>query len=151
MVRHQQRGLFRRRRRRPDPPAHQDGPFAFDHINVTNQRRDPESLLLWFERMLQTLRECEEIGIGQHSVIPFDQPGVLAHRAQAPSGSILFLHNLTDQPVSVSLPKQPDEDGTPVEAFSDREYDDLDLRDLTLNAYGYRWIRLCRTHSRFTR
>src|SRR4029453_16198904 len=40
-------------------PLISDGPFAFDHINVTNQRRDPESLLLWFERMLHTLRECE--------------------------------------------------------------------------------------------
>jgi hypothetical protein len=53
-----------------------------------------------------------------------------------------------DRPARVHLPEQPDEDGRPVEVFSDREYPDPDLRDLELHGFGYRWVRLRRTHLR---
>ena len=32
--------------------------------NVHEQQRDPGSLLRWFERMIRTLRECPEVGVG---------------------------------------------------------------------------------------
>jgi maltose alpha-D-glucosyltransferase/alpha-amylase len=129
-------------------PVLSDGPYSYEHVNVTDQRRDPDSLLLWFERMLHTRRECNEIGIGDHSVVPVEPAHVFAHRAEAPSGAIVFVHNLADQAARVGLPEQPDEDGQPVEVFSDREYPEPDLRDLELDGYGYRWIRLRRTHAR---
>jgi maltose alpha-D-glucosyltransferase/alpha-amylase len=128
-------------------PVISDGPFAYDLVNVTDQRRNPQSVLLWFERMLHTLRECEEIGIGHHSIVAVEAPSVIAHRAEAASGSIVFLHNLADTPVEICLPEQPDEDDAPVEVLSNREYQQLDLRKLRLDGYGYRWIRLCRNHS----
>jgi maltose alpha-D-glucosyltransferase/alpha-amylase len=125
-----------------------EGDHSYEHVNVTDQRRDPDSLLLWFERMLHTRRECGEIGIGEHHVIEVESRHVFAHRADAASGSILFVHNLADRPARVRLPDQGDDDGQPVEVFSDREYTDLDLEDLELDGYGYRWIRLRRTHAR---
>lgn len=127
------------------------GPFGYQHVNVTDQRRDPTSLLLWFERMLHTLRECEEIGIGEHEVVPVEPHQVLVHRAVAPSGAVVFLHNLGDEPTRVRLPEQPEEkEGHhPVEVFGNREYDAADMRDLELDGYGFRWLRLRRTHSRW--
>jgi maltose alpha-D-glucosyltransferase/alpha-amylase len=98
--------------------------------------------------MLHTLRECEEIGIGAHTVVPVDVPGVLAHHAEAPGGSIMFVHNLADRPARVALPARPDQDESPVEVFSNREYEDCDTGTLELDGYGYRWIRLRRTHGR---
>jgi maltose alpha-D-glucosyltransferase/alpha-amylase len=133
-------------------PVIDDGDYSYRHVNVTDQRRDPESLLSWFDRMLHTLRECEEIGVGQHHVIPVDAACVLAHRTDAPSGSVVFLHNLSGQPTRVCASHTPDEQGTgqtPVEVFSNREYAELRLDDLELDAYGYRWIRLRRTHARW--
>ena len=130
-------------------PVVDHGPYAYKRVNVTDQRRDPESLLVWFERMLHTSRECREIGVGHHQVIPVEPEHVLAHRAEAASGSVLFVHNLADRPAQVRLPEQPDEDGQPVEVFSDREYPDPDLRRLDVDGYGYRWIRLRRRHSQF--
>jgi maltose alpha-D-glucosyltransferase/alpha-amylase len=85
-----------------------DGPHSYERVNVTDQHRNPDSLLMWFERMLHTRHECDEIGVGDHYVIQVE----------------------------------------PVEVFSDREYPDLDLRDLELDGLGYRWIRLRRTHLR---
>ncbi len=99
--------------------------------------------------MLHTLRECEEIGVDDHQVIPVEPAHVLAHRAAAPSGSVVFVHNLADRPARVRLPTQPDENHQSVEVFSNREYGEPDLRDLEADGYGYRWIRLRRTHSRW--
>jgi maltose alpha-D-glucosyltransferase / alpha-amylase len=131
-------------------PVIEEGPFSFHRVSVTDQRVDPESLLTWFERMLNTLRECEEIGTGHHAVIPVDAPAVLAHRAEAASGTVVFLHNLDDKAVEVELPLQPEEDDHhPVEVFGNREYDDLDLRRMELDGYGFRWVRIGRKHSRW--
>jgi maltose alpha-D-glucosyltransferase/alpha-amylase len=129
-------------------PVVSQGPYSYERVNVTDQRRDPESLLVWFERMLHTRRECKEIGVGEHQVVPVEPGHVFAHRVEAPSGTVVFLHNLADRPATVGLPPQPDEDGQPVEVFSDREYPDPDLRALEIDGYGYRWIRLRRTHGR---
>ncbi|MCU7730820.1 alpha-amylase family protein [Actinoplanes sp. KI2] len=127
-------------------PMISEGPYSYEQVNVTDQRRDPDSLLVWFERMLHTRLECGEIGVGDHRVIRVEPAHVFAHRADAPSGSIVFLHNLSDHPTRISLPVKPDDDSQPVEVFSDREYPDLDLCDLELDGYGYRWIRLRRSH-----
>jgi maltose alpha-D-glucosyltransferase/alpha-amylase len=130
-------------------PVIAEGDHSYEHVNVTDQRRDPDSLLVWFERMLHTRRECGEIGIGEHQVIEVEPQHVFAHRADAASGSILFVHNLADRPARVRLPEQDAGNGQPVEVFSDREYPDFDLDDLELDGYGYRWIRLRRTHARY--
>ena len=50
-------------------PLIDEGPYAYQQVNVTDQRLDPHSLLTWFERTLHALRECEEIGNGDHEVI----------------------------------------------------------------------------------
>jgi len=127
-------------------PVIDDGPFGYRHVNVTDQRRDPDSLLSWFERMLHTHRECREIGIGDHETVATDTPSVLVHRADAASGAMLFLHNLSDQPARVELPDTSHHRSEPVEMFSDREYDRPDLHKLDVDGYGYRWIRLSHHH-----
>jgi glycosidase len=103
------RWLQHRGRAGPGPPGDQRRPYSYERVNVTDQRRHPDSLLVWSERMLHTRHECGEIGVGDHRVTRVE----------------------------------------PVEVFSDREYPDLDLRDLELNGLGYRWIRLRRTHLRY--
>jgi maltose alpha-D-glucosyltransferase/alpha-amylase len=133
-------------------PVIDEGDHSYRHVNVTDQRRDPDSLLTWFDRMLHTLRECEEIGVGEHHVVPVDASNVLAHRADAPAGSVVFVHNLSGEPARVCLSHSPDDHGArqePVEVFSNREYPELRLDDLEVDPYGYRWIRLRRTHARW--
>ncbi|MEU7872515.1 alpha-amylase family glycosyl hydrolase [Dactylosporangium sp. NPDC049140] len=92
------------------------------------------------------LRYGDEIGIGGHTIVPVDAAGVLAHGTEAPGGAMVFVHNLADRPVRVGLPPHPSEDHGPVEVLSNREYPECDLRDLELDGYGYRWIRLRRSH-----
>ena len=126
-------------------PVIDSGPFGYQRVNVTDQRRDPNSLLAWFERILHTLRECEEIGVGEHVILDAGPPHVLVHRATADSGAMLFLHNLADRPCQVKVGVQPDQPGRPLSLAADGNYgEDLDLDAIDLAGYGYRWIRLRR-------
>ncbi|PZF95859.1 alpha-amylase family protein [Micromonospora endophytica] len=130
-------------------PVIDQGEFGYEQVNVTLQRRDRNSLLSWFERMIRTLREAPEIGGGSttHIDIPMP-PGVLAHRADGPSGTMVFLHNLGTEDAEVDLSLLQSAADLPIDVLSDRNYDDVGKLDkLKLAGYGYRWIRLCRSWS----
>jgi len=122
------------------------GTHAYKRVNVTEQRLDPHSLLVWFERILHTLRECEEIGGGDHEIVDVEPPQVLVHRATGRSGSMLFLHNLADEPLRLRLGPQPDTEQRPLNVIANSDYGGhVDLDAIDLSGYGYRWIRLRRT------
>ncbi|HEV2778463.1 MAG TPA: alpha-amylase family protein [Actinophytocola sp.] len=122
------------------------GPYGYPKINVTEQRLDPNSLLTWFERILHTRRECEEIGTGEHQVLDSGQPHVLVHTATGQRGRTLFLHNLSPDPCHCSLDPRLAGDSTPLGLAADADYGTgVDLTAIDLNGYGYRWIRLHRS------
>jgi maltose alpha-D-glucosyltransferase/alpha-amylase len=130
----------------PIRPVVSGGSFGYRKVNVTAQRHDPASLLAWFERMIRTLRESPEVGAGACTPVDQELPGaVLAHRADGPSGTMLFLHNLGTAPQRVDLGKLAREANNPNQVFGNQDYKPVDgLRELDLDPYGYRWIRLCR-------
>jgi maltose alpha-D-glucosyltransferase/alpha-amylase len=124
-------------------PVVADGMFGYEQVNVRGQRNDPGSLLSWFELMMRTLRECPEVNAGFCANADVrTPPGILAHRADDASGTILFLHNLRDQDATVDVSSLGDIAEAPTEMFADRGYGDIDLAKLTVGGYGYRWIRL---------
>jgi maltose alpha-D-glucosyltransferase/alpha-amylase len=125
-------------------PVVADGTFGYGTVNVRAQRNDHGSLLSWFEQMMRTLRECPEINTGSctHVDVP-TPPGVLAHRADDTTGTILFLHNLGDQDATADLSSLAGTAESPAEMLADRDYGDIDLAKLAIGGYGYRWIRLC--------
>lgn len=131
-------------------PVIDKGEYGYQKVNVTAQRKDPRSLLGWFERMIRTLREAPETGSGSttHIDVPMP-PGVLAHRADGRTGTMVFLHNLGTEDVEVDLSTLAPEADLPIDVLSDRNYEDVGKLDrLKLGGYGYRWIRLCRGHER---
>ena len=127
-------------------PLVDEGPYSYRKVNVTDERLDPNSLLTWFERTLHALRECEEIGSGNHDVLDVGPEHVMVHRATGRSGTTLFVHNLADQPCRLKLGFVRDPEQPPLNFVSDSEYGrDVDLDALDVAGYGYRWIRLRRT------
>ena len=71
--------------------------------------------------MIRTLKECPEVGNGALTVL--DQPmppAVLAHRFDAHEGTLLLLHNLDGDAVTVDIgPQQDVAVETPREVFAD--------------------------------
>ena len=58
---------------------------------------------------------------------------------------MLFLHNLGTAPQRVDLGKLARDADNPNQVFGDQPYKPVDgLRELDLDPYGYRWIRLSR-------
>jgi maltose alpha-D-glucosyltransferase/alpha-amylase len=96
--------------------------------------------------MVRTLRESPEVGAGDCTALDRDfPPGVLVHRADAYSGSMLFLHNLDEQDVTLDLGYLYPEADNPNEVFGDHDYPPVGgLDNLELGPFGYRWIRLHR-------
>ena len=126
-------------------PLVNDGPYSYQKVNVTDERLDPNSLLTWFERTLHGLRECEEIGSGDHEIIDVGPPSVMVHKATGRTGTTLFVHNLADQPCRLKLGYLHDSQQDPLSFLADSDYGtDVDLEALDVAGYGYRWIRLRR-------
>jgi maltose alpha-D-glucosyltransferase/alpha-amylase len=128
-------------------PVTMRGRYGAKQVNVRAQNRDPNSLLRWFENLVHTLRTAPEIGLGSCSVVDVALPRpVLAHRFDAPTGSVLLLHNLADVEVTVDIGPLDGVD-QPYDLLVDGPYDAPpgSLRGLQLHGWGYRWIRLFRS------
>ena len=70
---------------------------------------------------------------------------VLVHRATRRTGRTLFVHNLADQPRRLKLGAEHDPEQPPLNFVADSDYgNDVDLDDVHVAGYGYRWIRLRR-------
>jgi maltose alpha-D-glucosyltransferase/alpha-amylase len=131
-------------------PVISGGPFGYETVNVTEQRRSPDSLLVWFERTLHTLRECPEFAVGTCTPIDVGERSVLALLYDAPGGTMLALTNLADAACTVDVGPQKRQEGDPEEMHANRDYPPAkpDLTSLELDGFGYRWIRLRRTVGR---
>jgi maltose alpha-D-glucosyltransferase/alpha-amylase len=130
-------------------PVIDTGPYGYQAINVTAQRRDAHSLLTWFERILHALPECAEIGSGDHEIIDTGPEHILVHRADGRTGSTLFVHNLADRPSTLALGSQRDVEHRPLNFFADSDYGrEVDLDAVEVAGFGYRWIRLRQTPGR---
>jgi maltose alpha-D-glucosyltransferase/alpha-amylase len=126
-------------------PVVASGPFAYQHVNAAQQRRDPNSMLNWTERIIRMRKEVPEIGWGDFAVLR-THPAVLAIRYDWRGNSVLFVHNLASTPRELDL-------SVGVAGESGRLLVNLLSEDhskagrdgkhrLLLEAYGYRWYRV---------
>lgn len=71
---------------------------------------------------------------------------MLAHRADDVTGTMLFVHNLSDAEAVVDLSGLAGEAEFPNDVLADQEYPEPDgLDKIKVSGYGYRWIRMRRT------
>jgi maltose alpha-D-glucosyltransferase/alpha-amylase len=131
---------------KPAMPVISDGPYSFQHINVASQRRDPNSLLNWMERIIRMRKEVPEIGWGDFSFVPSGTPHVLAIRYAWRNNSVLCVHNLSSEPqeVHLSVRNGDEADCTLVNLLSeDHSHPEKNGRHRILfEPYGYRWFRI---------
>jgi maltose alpha-D-glucosyltransferase / alpha-amylase len=121
-------------------PVISEGPWSYQQINAAAQRRDPESLLNWTERIIRMRKECPEIGWGDFRVLPTGRKSVLALRYEWRNNALVALHNLADEPVEVSLRVEEDLlTNLFSEAHSERK--GRGAHRIALEPYGYRWYR----------
>jgi maltose alpha-D-glucosyltransferase/alpha-amylase len=131
---------------KPFVPVISDGPYGFSHVNVAEQRRDPNSLLNWTERVIRMRKEVPEIGLGRLTVEDTGSVHVLACRYDWRNNAVLFLHNLAGDPVEIKLRTGPKaEKGQNLINLLSGDHSQADAKGIhviRLEAYGYRWYRI---------
>lgn len=129
---------------KPILPVISGGPYGFEHVNVAQQRRDPDSLMNWMERMIRMRKEAPEIGWGEFSILPTRISEVFAIRYNWRNNSVVVLHNLSAIPREVCLEIGPDDEGCLVNLLSaeNSQADANGKHCIMLEPYGYRWFRV---------
>ena len=87
----------------PHIPVIAGGPYGYEHINAAIQRRHPESLLNWTERIIRMRKEVPEVGWGDFVIIASGDRSVLIMRYDWRDNSVLFVHNLDARPREVAF------------------------------------------------
>jgi maltose alpha-D-glucosyltransferase / alpha-amylase len=129
---------------KPVVPVIAEGPYGFEHVNVAAQKRDPNSLMDWTERLIRMRKEVPEIGWGDFSILGTSKPEVLALRYDWRNNSVLFVHNLSHIPIEVKFGAGTKIDGRLINLLSDDHStpDASGKHCMVLEPYGYRWFRI---------
>jgi maltose alpha-D-glucosyltransferase/alpha-amylase len=127
-------------------PVIDKGPYGYNHVNVAKQRRDPNSMLNWTERIIRMRKEVPEIGWGDFKVVASRDPAVLVIRYDWRNNSVLFVHNLDEKPreVSFAVGLAGDAGKLLVNLLTEdhSHADERGKHTLMLEGYGYRWYRV---------
>ena len=131
----------------PVMPVISAGPYGFEHVNVAAQRRDPNSLMNWMERIIRMRKETPEIGWGDFSFISAQATDILIMRYEWRDNSVICVHNLSPLPreVSFSVGTGQEQACSLINLLSDDHSQPIDgnKHRILVEPYGYRWYRVC--------
>ncbi|MFL6583619.1 MAG: alpha-amylase family protein [Chthoniobacterales bacterium] len=130
---------------KPIKPVIDKGPYGYHRINAAVQRRHPDSLLNWTERIVRMRKELPEIGWGDFAVLKVRDPAVLALRYDWRNNSVVILHNLHEEPREVLLDVGVGEQGNLLVNLLAEDHsraEDSGKHRIVLEGYGYRWFRV---------
>jgi maltose alpha-D-glucosyltransferase/alpha-amylase len=125
-------------------PVVDDPVFGYKRVNVEAQRRDPQSLLNWTERVIRMRKQCPEISWGDLTVLRTNAPAVLALRYDWRNTSLITLHNFSDSRQTVRLAPGCPRGDMLVDVFDghhNRAQNDGAHR-VTLPPLAWRWFRV---------
>jgi maltose alpha-D-glucosyltransferase / alpha-amylase len=129
--------------RRTILPVISKGPWNYRRINVESQRRDPNSMLNWTERMIRLRKECPELGWGSYEILRIHSSSVLAIRYEWRNNALITLHNFHEKPVSITLDAGPGAERLVNLGAGEHSQAGPDgVHSIVLEGYGYRWYRV---------
>jgi maltose alpha-D-glucosyltransferase/alpha-amylase len=127
-------------------PVIDSGQFDYRYVNVQAERRNPASLLNRVERIIRTRKEFPEFAQGKYRLLESDRPdAIFAHACEDREGNaVVAVHNLSRSSVTANVRLWTDQLARAVFLFGENDETTLENKDLpiTLEGYGYDWIRL---------
>jgi maltose alpha-D-glucosyltransferase/alpha-amylase len=131
---------------RPAIPVISQGPYGFEHVNAAEQRRKPDSMLNWMERIIRMRKEVPEVGWGDFEALDTGDNAVLGLRYDWRNNSVLFLHNLSAEPCEVEFKTGlREEKGNLLVNILGDDHSRAGKNGkhcVCLEGYGYRWYRV---------
>jgi maltose alpha-D-glucosyltransferase/alpha-amylase len=125
-------------------PVINDPTYGYKTVNVAEQRRDPDSLLNWTERIIRMRKECPEIAWGDFVVLRTNVPEALAMRYDWRDTSLMTLHNFSSAKQRVRVSLDSPRDDVLIELFDgrhSRKQNDGAHR-IDVAPHGWRWFRV---------
>jgi len=125
-------------------PVVSEGPYGYQLVNVEAQRRDPNSMLNWTERMIRLRKECPELGWGSYKLLKTGDPSVLGIQFEWRNNALVILHNFHEKPKSISL-EVDRPDGRRLINLLIGEHSQAGpngKHTIVLEGYAYRWFRV---------
>ncbi len=122
-----------------------EGGFAPAYVNVSDQSRDPGSMLHFTRKLIAAYKRSPEIGWGEFTILEQEHPCVLAHSLAGDSGRLLAVHNFAPDGRTVTLTLPGADSATRVVGLlCDQTYafDDDGRIELHLEGYDHVWLRL---------
>jgi maltose alpha-D-glucosyltransferase/alpha-amylase len=103
-------------------------------------------MLNWTERIVRMRKEVPEVGWGDFKIITLRDPAILIVRYDWRNNSVLFVHNLDEQPREISFAAGlPGDAGKLLVNLLSEDHSRADQRsrhNLLMEGYGYRWYRV---------
>jgi maltose alpha-D-glucosyltransferase / alpha-amylase len=130
----------------PILPVIDHGPYNFDHVNAADQRRDPNSLLNWMERMIRMRKEVPEIGWGDFRFVSTGTEKVLAMEYEWRNNAVVCVHNLEGAPTEIRMTLEHDGEGCVLVNLLSNDHSEPNKKGkhaIVMEPYGYRWFRVC--------
>jgi maltose alpha-D-glucosyltransferase/alpha-amylase len=126
-------------------PVITGGAYGFEDVNVAEQRRDPDSLLNWLERIIRMRKEVPEIGWGDFAVLKARGREILALRYDWRNNSVVIVHNFSAEPKEVWVDVGIEGgDGAVLTNLLSGDHstaDESGRHRILIEGYGYRWYR----------
>lgn len=124
------------------------GGYGPDHVNFADQEHDPDSLWNFMRELISLRRKQQEIGWGEFAVVDQPEKAVLAHTVSLPDSAILAIHNLSAEPVSVTLKDVLSAEHLVENLLAGESVvDHAGGLDINLEGYGYCWLRIRRSEA----
>jgi glycosidase len=129
-----------------------EGAYGPEHVNVAAQRNDDDSLLRFITLLIKRYRESPELGWADFKLLDQPHRHVLAHECAHDDRRLVALHNLAPTGCTVAFTLDGcDSSHHLVDLLHDDGdvgIDDRGRVEVTLEGYGYRWLRLMAVDSR---
>jgi glycosidase len=124
------------------------GGFSPEHVNASEQRHDPDSMLHFMRRLIERYRSSSEMGWGSYQVVEQSARSVLAHELAGAEGRMIALHNFGSDPATVEfVVRDAGSDDVLVDLLVDGQEVQLAAdgsATIAMDGYGYRWLRVIR-------
>jgi maltose alpha-D-glucosyltransferase/alpha-amylase len=123
-------------------PIIDKGYYAYEHINVEVQRRDPSSLLNWMTALIRLRKECPEIGYGDWRILDTGYDSIMGMCYTWKGKSLYIWHNFSEKAEEIVVKAKETGDRL-IDLMNNIEShaDEKGRHTITLEAYGYRWFR----------
>jgi maltose alpha-D-glucosyltransferase / alpha-amylase len=116
------------------------GDFSYTQLNVESQKEDPDSLYYFMVQLIKWRKEFQEIGSGNWELLDLQNSDLAAISYKTDNHVLLVVLNFSSKKAQGSMPAELLEGRSSVEILADSNYPSPS-KNITVNRYGYRWIR----------